>query len=80
MKCYFRVADEWIKGYISSLHGNSEVHFTAEPHTSMKEFLIGHPETSFHSNYFCVSGYMPIEVGYQFISVDVSGGWVKPKK
>lgn len=83
MKCYFRLGDdEWVKGHIYSLHGNREIHFTSEPNGIVKEFYIINPEIGFFSRYFCLTGYMPVEDKgcYQVVSVDVSGGWVKPKK
>ena len=83
MKCYFRIADdEWIKGYVISLHGNREVHFSSEPKDAIKEFYVTNPEIGFYSRYFSVTGYMPTEDRgcYQIVSIDVSGGWVKPKK
>lgn len=91
---YYRVDEsEWIKGHITSMGGGLEVnlHPVDEPETNIMvrgkpELLVtlcSRPEVLFAGPYMIVTGYFPIKEQrgkYQLVSVDVSGGWVKPRK
>lgn len=94
MKCYYRIDEsEWIKGHITSMGGGLEINFhpVNEPETNMMvrgkpELLVtlcSRPEVLFCGSYMVVTGYVPIKTEprtYKIVSVDVSGGWVKPRK
>lgn len=83
MKCYYRIGDgEWIKGFVQSLSGATEVNFhsRSESGTVENQITLGsRPEVLFCGSYMIVTGLVSQKDGlYKLVSVDVSGGWVKP--
>lgn len=83
MKCYYRIGDgEWIKGFVQSLAGGTQVNFHSRSASGTVENQVtlgGKPEVLFFGSYMNVTGYVSQKDGlYKLVSVDVSGGWVKP--
>lgn len=85
MKCYYRIGDEpWIKGLIQSFAGGTQIqlHSRDENGRVDNEITLGTPEILFHGPYMSVTGYVPVKGQdhiYKLVSLDVSGGWAKPK-
>lgn len=87
MKCYFRVDDgPWIKGQIVSMGGGTQVsvHSRADDGRVENQITLGSsPEILFHGPWMTVTGYVPVkgtDCTYKLVSLDVSGGWIKPKE
>jgi hypothetical protein len=86
MKCYYRIDDDpWIKGEVVSMAGGTQINF----HSRTEDGRIAHeitlhssPEVLFFGPYMSVTGFVSVKDQdniYKLVSLDVSGGWVKPK-
>ena len=87
MKCYYRIGDgPWIKGFVQSLAGGTQVSFNSRTDDGRVEneiTLHSSPEILFFGPWMAVTGYVPVkgeDSTYKLVSLDVSGGWVKPKE
>jgi len=87
MKCYYRIDDgPWIKGFAQSMGGGTQVTFhsrTKDGRVENEITLGSTPEILIHGPWMSVTGYVPVkgqDNTYKLVSLDVSGGWVKPKE
>lgn len=75
MKCYFRLEETWVKGFITSFSGASMVSFSSEvrEENAKVDFAITNTEVLFHGSQLTVSGYVqqPGDNMYRLVSVDV---------
>lgn len=91
MKCYFRLCydgAQWSKGNLTSLYGNTVQDFSiVDEKGEFKASVcqLSNTEVRFASNYMTLTGFTENkneptgQKSYHLTSVDVSGGWVKPK-
>lgn len=90
MKCYYRTDDgPWIKGQITSMSGGTQISFCSRNESGVvDEIILNSHEVLFFGEKFSVTGYQQVKDDsgkivnniLKLISVEVSGGWVKPKR
>lgn len=77
MKCYFKLNDEWIKGFVTT--SNCVTVFFVNGDSSISFELTGRPEIQIHGGGLTITGFMLTDGRYDSVSIDVRPGWTKPK-
>ncbi len=84
MKCYYQMpkGEEWIKGYLESLHGGTMVNFHSRTEAGVVEnqLTFTNTETHFYGSGFSITGYLRVGELYECVTVKVQTTKPKVKK
>lgn len=82
MKCHFEYEEKWYKGYINSMHGNTQIYISTVPEINPRiELTIFKPEISVHDKSIYIWGYIMKDSSkrlYQSVSIEVK--FYKPRE
>jgi hypothetical protein len=86
VKCYWQEGDgPWVKGYFYTFRGLTEMTFRRETPAGFQDAIVmtaGPPEIEVCDKILRITGFVRqgTENNYKLVTVDVSPGWVKPRK